>query len=109
MVGVPDGLTEEFVYEFKTTKNRFLYGFIKPVAFAQADLYGLFFQRLKKRIQIYVMEDESMETFEEKVDVSTAENTLQAIARVDGGEHGYPPKPWKCKNCNFRGECPIGQ
>jgi len=40
VVGVPDGLTDEFVYEYKTTRNKFLLSFTKPVALAQTDLYG---------------------------------------------------------------------
>ncbi|MEM2190258.1 MAG: hypothetical protein QW540_02340 [Archaeoglobaceae archaeon] len=37
-MGVPDGTTDEFVYEFKSTGSEFLLKYIKRVAFAQADL-----------------------------------------------------------------------
>jgi len=40
VVGVPDGITSEFVYEFKSTRSRFLMHFLKPVALTQADLMG---------------------------------------------------------------------
>lgn len=43
VLGVADGLTKEFVYEFKTTQKRHYLYSAKPVAFAQADLYGYFF------------------------------------------------------------------
>ena len=109
VVGVPDGLTKQFVYEYKTTKNRFLFGFLKPVAFAQAELYGYFFQRPKKRVQIKILDEDRIETFEELVDVGGAEETLTAFARVEGGHPADPPKHWKCRNCEFKLTCPISQ
>lgn len=50
IVGVPDGMTDELVYEFKTTQNRFTFSFQKWVADTQADLYGYFFERPFKRL-----------------------------------------------------------
>ena len=35
VVGVADGLTKEFVYEYKTTRERYLLSFVKPVALEQ--------------------------------------------------------------------------
>src|SRR5262245_1861688 len=43
VVGLPDGLTGAFVYEYKTTASRYLAGHLEPVQLAQADLYGHFF------------------------------------------------------------------
>jgi len=54
IVGVPDGITDDFVYEFKTTGSEFLLHFVKPVPFAQANVYGYFFNRNKKRVQIHI-------------------------------------------------------
>ena len=107
IVGVPDGITDDFVYEYKTTRNRFLLGFIKPIAFAQADLYGYFFQRPQKRVQIQIVEENVTETYEETVDVTNVEKTLSAFARVEAGEPAFPPKPWKCRRCDFRDTCSI--
>jgi hypothetical protein len=109
IIGVPDGLTDQFVYEYKTTRNRVLFRFMKSPAFAQADLYGYFFQRPSKRVQIYVLEENRTETFEALVDVTKAEDTLAAFARVDAGEAARPPRAWKCRICAFRGTCPICQ
>lgn len=109
VIGIPDGLTREFVYEYKTTRNRFMLNFAKPVALAQADLYGYFFKRPKKRVQIEILEENKVETYEDLVNTARAEQTLSAFARVDGGEASRPPKPWKCRNCEFRGVCPISQ
>jgi hypothetical protein len=107
--GVPDGLTEDFAYEYKTTGSPFLFRFMKPMAIAQADLYGYFFHRPKKRVQIEIIQDNSKVTFEEPVDAANAEATLDAFARVDAGEPARPPKPWKCPICEFRTTCPISQ
>ncbi len=107
--GVPDGLTEEFAYEYKTTRNRYLFPFMKPIAFAQADLYAYFFRRPKKRVQILIVEDDVTETYEEPADAVRAEVALAAFARVDAGEPAIPPLPWKCKKCDFRATCPISQ
>jgi hypothetical protein len=106
--GVPDGLTEDFVYEYKTTR-RFWLGFNRPVALAQADLYGYFFRRPKKRVQIQVVEENVTETYEEAVNAARAEETLAAFARVDAGEPARPPKAIKCSTCDFRATCPISQ
>ncbi len=107
VVGVPDGITEEFVYEYKTTRNRYMLKFVKPVALAQADLYGYFFKRPRKRVQIHINEEDQIETYEEPIDIDRAVKTLAAFARVDEGKPARPPAPWKCRRCEFRVECPI--
>jgi len=109
VVGIADGLMKEFVYEFKTTKTRHYLYSAKPVALAQADLYGYFFQRPRKRVQIYIVDENKTETYDEPVDISRAEETLSAFARVDQGEPAHPPQPWKCRCCHFRDSCTISQ
>ncbi len=109
VVGEPDGLTEEFVYEYKSTRNRYLMNFVKPVAIAQADLYGYFFQRQKKRVQIEIGEESNTDTYEQPVDRARAEETLTAFAGVDRGERPHLPKPWKCRSCDFRVTCSVSQ
>jgi hypothetical protein len=109
VVGVPDGITDQFVYEFKSCKNSFLMNYQKPVALTQADLYGYFFRRDKKRVQIHIKDGERTETWEDPVNKANAERTLRNFARVDGGWIPPAPKPWKCKTCEFREDCAIGQ
>jgi len=109
VIGVADGITKELVYEFKTTKNRYFLSSMKPVAVAQADLYGYFFHRPRKRVQIHIVEEGKTETYDEPVDVARAEETLTAFARVDAGEPPHLPKPWKCRICKFRAECSFSQ
>jgi len=105
VVGVPDGITDRFVYEFKTTRNAFIQGFRKPVALVQADLYGFLFRRAMKRVQIYVVEDQQTKTWEEDVDEESAEKLLKDFARATSGWEPPSPRPWKCKQCEFRAEC----
>ncbi len=107
VVGVPDGITDKFVYEFKTSRNRFLMNFVKPVALTQADLYGYFFKRNNKRVQINIINEGNTETWESEIDKSRAETALTDFSRVDGGWNPPPPRPWKCKNCEFKSTCPM--
>jgi CRISPR/Cas system-associated exonuclease Cas4 (RecB family) len=109
VIGVPDGITDDFVYEYKTTKSRFLLQFIKPVAFAQADLYGYFFKRGKKRIQIYITETGETMTWMEETKVNHALETLIKFKVADEKAEFIAPKKWKCKNCEFKDECPINR
>lgn len=109
VIGAPDGITTEYAYEFKTTQNRFMLKFVKPVALAQADLYGYFFHRPNKRVQIHLVEEDVTETYDEPVSAPKAEQTLTAFTRVESGMSARPPKAWKCNKCDFRATCPISQ
>lgn len=105
VVGVPDGITDTFVYEFKSARSRFLANYDKPVAFTQADLYGYFFRRNLKRVQIYIIREDLIETWEEHVDRDNALETLKKFKSLDEGEKPRPPKEWKCNKCEFKTEC----
>ena len=108
VVGIPDGITDTFVYEFKTTGKYGFLRFVRPVAFAQADLYGYFFKRGEKRVQIYVREKDEVLTWMEKVDTANAIKTLQNFREIDKeGKDPPPPRAWKCKPCKFREECRV--
>ena len=108
VVGVPDGITDSFVYEFKTTRNRFLMTyFVKRVAFAQADLYGYFFRRDRRRVQIYIKDEGTTATWEDKVNTAEAIGVLRDFGKVVTGWMPPPPKTWKCKSCEHRDMCKI--
>lgn len=107
VVGVPDGVTSEFVYEFKSTRTRFLMSFLKPIALTQADLYGRFFRRSKKRVQIYIVEEDATEIWETDVDVNRAEDILAKFKKMEEGFAPLPPKAWKCNSCEFDKVCTI--
>ena len=107
VTGTPDGITDKFVYEFKTIGSRFLMRFQKPVALTQADLYGYFFKRDRKRVQIYIKNEDAIETWEDAVDKTKAIKVLGNFKRVDGGWTPPPPKMWKCKHCEFKRMCQL--
>jgi hypothetical protein len=58
VVGVPDGITDDLSDELKTTRSRYLGSHLLPTALAQADLYGYFFNRPRKRVQLSVVEED---------------------------------------------------
>jgi hypothetical protein len=107
LLGIPDGITDQLVYEFKSTWNEFMRGMNLPVARAQADLYGHFWQRPQKRIQFYLRQTGTIETFEEPVDPANAIRTLELFKAVEQGQVPKPPREWKCRNCEFASTCPI--
>lgn len=109
VVGVPDGITDEFVYEFKSTTSSggFAKKWLKPLAETQADLYGFFFRRKKKKVQIYSQRDDRVYTWERNVNPERAVEVLERFEKVDSGELPPPPADWKCRRCEFAHECPI--
>ena len=108
VIGVPDGITGSFVYEFKSTRSRFFCDhYMKPVALTQADFYGYFFKRTHKKVQIHVMEEDKTETWSEPVSQERALQTLNNFERIDRGESAKPPRAFKCKSCEFTSSCPI--
>lgn len=107
IVGVPDGLSSEFVYEFKTTGSEFLLAYLEPCALVQGDLYGYFFRRSFKRVQIYVIEEQNMYTWHEPTNSSKAVELLDAFKELYLQGKASPPESWKCRNCEFRKRCAM--
>ena len=106
VVGIPDGITDEFVYEFKTTGSNFLFRYTKPVALTQADLYGYFFKRDSKSVQIYIVQQDYVWNFNSRVDASRAEETLDKFKQADAHlSSARFPAEWKCSSCEFREMC----
>jgi hypothetical protein len=107
VVGYPDGITDGLVYEFKATGKAFFIESNRRKAFTQADLYGTFFRRPVKRVQVRVLDSEETLTWEEAVDTESAESSLARFAAVDRGE--LPPRPadYKCRSCDHRDSCPL--
>jgi len=108
LIGVPDGITDDIVYEFKTSRSNYLMYFLKSVATTQADLYGYFFKRGIKRVQIYVTEEKKMNTWEEPIDLQRANGTLVRFFSLEKGEIPIKPKEWKCYKCEYSERCKSG-
>lgn len=105
IVGAPDGITDDFVYEFKTTTTSFMLHYIRPVAKTQADLYGYFFNRKNKRIQIHILEENKIETIYEEVDIERAIKTLKFFKKTEENKRAVKPIKWKCNKCEFLSIC----
>jgi hypothetical protein len=71
-IGVPDGLTKDAVYEIKSTTNSRWKTERSKQATAQADIYGLFFRRANKRVQVYCWEDGQLTSVDSPVDTDAA-------------------------------------
>ena len=109
VVGVPDGIADRFVYEFKTSESLgFFRKWVWPVATAQGDLYGRFFRREEKRIQALLEREGRIETWQLRIDRKEALDTLERFRRVEKGEKDpAPPAEWKCRRCEFRWRCAL--
>jgi hypothetical protein len=110
LVGIPDGITSNFVYEFKSAATDSLFRRVaRPVGKTQCDLYGLFFRRDRKRLQIYIREEQSVSTIDTSVDELRARETLSKFKAADRKDRIIPPQRWKCKSCEFFGKCTVRQ
>ena len=110
ILGIPDGITDEFVYEYKSTRNKYFLELNRPVALAQADLYGYFFQRDSKRVQFRVEETAEIITWDDVADTDNAINALKLFSAVDAGWEPPSPNPgWKCNKCAVRASCSLKQ
>ena len=107
LVGVPDGITNDFVYEFKFTSKS---GYLKHTlitAACQADVYGYYFKRSKRRVQIFCEEDDKVYTYEDSIDKEKVNNLLEKWIDMKKGYLPIKPKPWKCNICEFKKDCVL--
>jgi CRISPR/Cas system-associated exonuclease Cas4 (RecB family) len=106
-LGVPDGITNDFVYEFKSgSKGRFRPERTKE-AVVQGDLYGYFFKKRMKRVGVYTDDDRRIASHNSPVDEGNAIKYLRNFARVDAGEMPKLPPAGRCRSCNFKDFCPL--
>jgi len=64
-----------------------------------------FFKRNKKRVQIYIVNENRKETWEEPINIINVRDTLKNFKAIDEGAKPYPPKEWKCRKCEFKKIC----
>lgn len=107
VVCIPDGITNEFIYEFKTTKHAKYRKEALKQGSVQADIYGYFFRRPRKRVQAYSFDTGTIETLEDAVDEKNALLYLKNFLRVDKGEIPRLPPPFKCRICEYADHCPV--
>jgi len=107
IVGIADGITDKFVYEFKSTKHDGWLQSIKNSASMQADIYGYFFKRDTKRIQIYCHTNDKTYTYVEPVNTKKVIDLLEKWISMINGEIPLKPKPYKCNNCEYKDNCEL--
>ena len=102
IIGVPDGIENDFVYEFKSTKN---VKEMKGKALLQANLYALMFNKTNIRVQIYDYIKDELHTYEEQSNKNTMPEILNRIENIENGNIPMNIVPYKCKNCIYRENC----
>jgi hypothetical protein len=107
LIGIPDGITDKIVYEFKSMKTKGYMPVRKPVAECQADLYGYFFKRDIKRLQYHFQDTDEIQTSESPIDKERVEKTFAKYQRLVDGELPIKPLSWKCKSCKYADRCPL--
>jgi CRISPR/Cas system-associated exonuclease Cas4 (RecB family) len=107
IVGIPDGIGEDFVYEFKSTKIRRFDKYVLPVARAQANIYAWLFKRQRWVVEIFSCEDLKLHRWEGEVDYGDVERTLKGFKAAEEGGEILPPVCWKCESCKYRDHCKV--
>jgi len=110
IIGVPDGITDEFCYEFKSTQNEFLHWYVLPVAKSQASLYAYFLKRPRIRIQIHILDTDEVKTVVQEADYAQTEAELtRFVELLSGQREAIPPRRWKCGKCEFQKYCNVSR
>lgn len=105
ILGIPDGITDDFVYEFKYTSKKRYFSHTLRTARLQADFYGHYFNKPKKKIQIYCEEENKVHTYFENVDNKEILELLEKWTQMIDGKLPVKPQSWKCTKCEFKDEC----
>ncbi len=104
----PDGIGNDFVYEFKSSKNRYFSKQSIQKAKLQADMYCICFNKKIKVIDQLILSENKIESIEEKVDINTLNEILTSIRHIIKGNFPNPPKErFKCINCEYKSKCTI--
>ncbi len=107
LVGVPDGITKDFVYEFKYTgKSKYIKQTL-ITATCQADVYGLYFQRPKRRVQIFCEEEDKVHTYVDPINKQKVIDLLEKWIDMKEGKLPLKPQSWKCIKCEFKDDCVL--
>lgn len=110
VIAVPDGISKNFCYEFKSAYDKLRFAYTKPVAIAQANLYSYFYEKDRIKVQIYNIQDDFIETMYRKANREQALTLLKTMdALLKDKTKPIPPKKFKCKSCEFNKRCKIAK
>jgi len=108
LIASPDGITDEFCYEFKSVSSKNMSYYMKHVAINQAMLYSYFFKRPYYRVQMYIQDIDETVTIQKKVNTKKAEEILINMDKLLKGKiKPVPPKQFKCNVCSYKKKCTI--
>ena len=112
IIGMPDGITKDFIYVYKEYERGSPSPYQLEAELSRADLYGYFFKRKRKRVQVYIKQRDRLKIYDEPVDEKKAMEMLKKLEKIDEEieiEEILPPKPaeWKCRKCEYRTSCPY--
>lgn len=107
LIGIPDGIADEFVYEFKYTGKKASISEVLMSATCQADVYGYYFQRPKRRVQIFCGEDEKVYTYDNEITKQKVIDLLEKWIDLRNGKMPIKPKSRKCGSCEFKEDCEL--
>lgn len=105
---MPDGISKDFVYEFKSSKNRFFSKFSIKKAKLQADIYGLCFNKENKEIDQLIVSENKIENIKEKINISEINYVIEKLNEIISGKLPKKPKEeFKCRTCEFKSKCKL--
>jgi len=76
-------------------------------AACQADVYGYYFQRPKRRVQIFCEEEDKIHTFVDDINKQKVIDLLEKWIDMINGNLPMKPMSWKCNKCEFKEECVL--
>lgn len=104
----PDGITNDFVYEFKSSKNRYFANHTKRKAQLQSDIYAICFNKTSKTIDQLIISENKIETIEESLNKERLDSVIKAIKNIIAGNLPKAPlEKFKCRVCMYRNKCEI--
>lgn len=104
----PDGIQKNFVYEFKSSKNRYFSKQSIKKAKLQADIYAICFNKKTKIIEQLIVSESKIETITEEVNIDEVNSIIDQIRALIKGKLPAPPKEeFKCQSCEYKNKCKI--
>ena len=108
VVACPDGISDDFCYEFKSIANPWFYSYVKPIILTQVHIYSYFYRRAKVRAEIRIRSTEESKIIEEPRDRTRAVKALRTMDRLLRRKiKPIPPVVWKCRKCDYKNRYPI--
>jgi len=104
----PDGIDEDYVYEFKSSKNSFFGDLNLNKAKLQADLYGICFNKKFKLIEQLILTTNKLNIIKEKINLNEVNRVILEFNNILKGKLPKSPKEeFKCKVCKYKNICKI--